>query len=141
MNGLMQVVGMDHPFNRRKLHIMYQRRCGQTTIFTINCIVSFTLLGIGNDFQYENKKGKIMPFCVAINLPVSQRSPVYPGTQLQVYPLTWSVQDPPFKQGSLKHSSISLRIQSCVILIFTCNKSIYWVKRNWILNIQESRHS
>ena len=34
---------------------------------------------------------------------------MYVGGQLQAYPLTWSVQDPPFKQGLLEHSSISMR--------------------------------
>ena len=36
-------------------------------------------------------------------------APAYPGWQLQAYPLTWSVQHPPFKQGLLKHSSTSMR--------------------------------
>ena len=34
---------------------------------------------------------------------------MYLGGQIQAYPLTWSVQDPPFKQGLLEHSSISMR--------------------------------
>ena len=41
-------------------------------------------------------------------LLVSQLDPAYPGGQLQTYPLTWSVQDPPFKQGLLEHSLMSM---------------------------------
>ena len=43
------------------------------------------------------------------NLLVWHRAPAYPGWQLQAYPLTWSVQHPPFKQGLLEHSSTSMR--------------------------------
>ena len=41
-------------------------------------------------------------------LLVSQLAPAYPGWQLQTYPLTWSVHDPPFKQGLLEHSLMSM---------------------------------
>ena len=43
------------------------------------------------------------------NLLVWHCAPAYPGWQLQAYPLTWSVQHPPFKQGLLEHSSTSMR--------------------------------
>ena len=39
--------------------------------------------------------------------PVWQRTPLYPGWQLQTYPLTWSTHVPPFRQGLLEHSLIS----------------------------------
>ena len=39
--------------------------------------------------------------------PVWQRTPLYPGWQLQSYPLTWSTHVPPFRQGLLEHSLIS----------------------------------
>ena len=35
-------------------------------------------------------------------------APVYPSWQLQVYPLILSVHDPPFKQGLLEHSLMSV---------------------------------
>ena len=40
-------------------------------------------------------------------LPVSQLLPKYPSAQLQVYPLTWSVQFPPCWHGPMAHSSMS----------------------------------
>ena len=43
------------------------------------------------------------------NLLVWHCAPAYQGWQLQAYPLTWSVQHPPFKQGLLEHSSTSIR--------------------------------
>jgi len=42
-----------------------------------------------------------------INLLVSHRTPVYPATQLHVYPFTASTHDPPFTHGLLAHSFIS----------------------------------
>ena len=41
-------------------------------------------------------------------VPDWQVAPAYPGWQLQTYPLTWSVHDPPFKQGLLEHSLMSV---------------------------------
>ena len=41
-------------------------------------------------------------------LPVSQLSPVYPGTQSQVYDFIPSVQVPPFSQGLDIQSSMSI---------------------------------
>ena len=35
-------------------------------------------------------------------------APLYPGWQLQVYPLVLSVHDPPFRQGLLEHSLMSV---------------------------------
>ena len=43
-----------------------------------------------------------------VYIPVSHRGPVYIAMQEQTYPSTWSVQVPPFKQGLLEHSLISL---------------------------------
>ena len=43
-----------------------------------------------------------------VYIPVSHRGPVYIAMQEQIYPSTWSVQVPPFKQGLLEHSLISL---------------------------------
>ena len=40
-------------------------------------------------------------------------APVYPSWQLQVYPLILSVHDPPFKQGLLEHSLMS--VAKCTI--------------------------
>ena len=40
-------------------------------------------------------------------LLVWHRTPAYPATQLQTYPLTWSLQLPPFRQGLLEHSLMS----------------------------------
>ena len=64
--------------------------------------------------QHESNSGR--PFTIHFstesnqhNLPVWHCAPVYVGGQLQTYPLTWSVQDPPFKHGLLEHSSISMR--------------------------------
>ena len=46
----------------------------------------------------------------ASTLPVWQWTPPYPipSWQLQTYPLTWSTHVPPFKQGLLEHSLISI---------------------------------
>ena len=41
-------------------------------------------------------------------LPVSQFTPVHPARQLHVYSLTPSVHAPPFRQGWLSHSLISI---------------------------------
>ena len=41
-------------------------------------------------------------------LLVSQLASAYPGWQLQTFPLTLTVQDPPFKQGLLEHSLMSM---------------------------------
>ena len=41
------------------------------------------------------------------HLPIPQWTPVYPATQLHVYPLTSSAHTPPFSHGVLVHSFIS----------------------------------
>ncbi len=68
--------------------------------------------------SYYSNKLSVCIYCIYIlhghgesYIPVSQWSPVYPGTQLQVYPLTRSLHTPLFKQGSLAHSSISCKIR------------------------------
>ena len=60
----------------------------------------------------ENYTGMHLQFTSLLNqtnLLVWHCAPAYPGWQLQAYPLTWSVQHPPFKQGLLEHSSTSMR--------------------------------
>jgi len=67
----------------------------------------------GSNFdRHRIRIRKIPNFCKRYNVacsPVSHRTPVYPATQVQVYPFTASRHDPPLTHGLLAHSFISTK--------------------------------
>ena len=58
-------------------------------------------------YGYGKHNYKGLKHIVIISSPVSQFLPVNLGLQLHVYPLTTSLQVPPFRQGLLAQSSMS----------------------------------
>ena len=74
---------------------------------------------------FSDSNMRIYSVCRCKYLPVWHLAPAYPGRQLQIYPVTWSVHVPPLKQGLLEHSLMSAKKKKLEWnLYFICYKKI-----------------